>query len=226
MRTTLLTTGVLAAALTMAGCSTGGSGEAPNAAGLDSSDVLTQSQLQDLRAASLRRAAADMGVQHPPQVDLVRWTDLSDYAPTMVKCLGGLGFTATAVGGAGLSSGTVPEGQDAAYGAAMYTCTAKYTIHPYYNLQPSADALGKMYDWYANVSAPCLRSHGVDVPEAPTRETWVAEYQSSKPSWLPWNSVPGQESGGEASNWERLERACPQAPAPGIYLEHPPSIRR
>ncbi|MDN5767423.1 MAG: hypothetical protein L0H78_16595 [Humibacillus sp.] len=206
--------------------STLGSGEvAASGDGLDSSSLLSHEQLMNLRRDDLKRAASAQGIASPPEVALVRWTDLTNYAPTVVKCLEDAGFTATAVGGGGLELGEVPKSQDKALGLASYMCAAKYTIHPYYNLPPSKTVLTKMYAWYTEVSAPCLRAQGIDVPEPPTQDTWVEEYSTSQPSWLPWHSVPGPNSANPSTTgWDELERKCPQNPAPDAYLEHAPAI--
>lgn len=194
---------------------------------LDSSTALSQEQLLNLRKDDLKRAAAAYGIASPPEVALVRWTDLTNYAPTMVTCLAEAGFSATAVGGGGLEFGEVPKSQDKVAAIATYECTAQYTIHPYYNLPPSKTVLTKMYAWYTEVSAPCLRANGIDVPEPPTRDTWAEGYTASQPSWLPWNSVPGPTSANPSTaGWDNLERKCPQNPAPDAYLEHAPAIDR
>lgn len=212
--------------LVASACSTSDSGQSTASSdGLDSSNVLNQEQLLTLRRDDLKRAATAQGIASPPEVPLVRWTDPTNYAPTVVKCLAEAGFTATAVGGNGLEFDEVPQSQDKARALANYTCAAKYTIHPYYNLPLSKSVLTKMYAWYTQVSAPCLRAHGIDVPEPPTQDTWIEEYSTSQPSWLPWNSVPGPNSTNPSTTgWDELERKCPQNPAPNAYLEHPPAI--
>lgn len=217
---------MLLTVLFVSACASGGSDQSsPSAEGLDSASRLDNQQLMTLRGDELRRRSAAMGIASPPVVPLVRWTDLTNYAPTMVRCLKGSGFSATAVGGSGLEFGDIPQSQDNAYSLAIYTCTSKYTIHPYFNLPPSIAALEKMYTWYTGTSAPCLRSRGIDVPQPPTKDTWVEQYRNGQPSWLPWHTVPGPDSGGSSvSGWNELEQQCPQSPPADVYLEHVPAV--
>lgn len=222
----ICTSALMAALTALGGCSavTGGT-TSSNPDRLDSSSSLSEEQLMSMRDSYLKEQASQYHVPNPPRVDLVRWTDMTNYAPTMVDCLADRGFTATAVGGSGLDFPDVPRSQDTAYATALYTCTAEFTIHPYLNLPPSQAALEKMYDWYVNTSMPCLQAQGIDVPSPPTRETWVDASLTGRPPWLPWEAVPQLDQGGTPSQLARLEAACPQDVPPSEVLEHGPVIQ-
>ncbi len=217
----------LGAAVAMAGavsaCSTStgvkGSGLAH---GLDSSSVLSAGQLESLRMEHLAIVAKGMHLADPPKVELVRWIDLKDYAAVNVTCLLDQGFPARADGGQGIVYGEeVPVSQDRAYTVAIYTCEARYPVHPYYSLPPSRAALSKLYDWYVKVSRPCLERAGYDIPAPPSSETWTEAYLAKgQDLWTPWSSIPWP-SLGEGTRTS-LEETCPQGPDPSVYLEHVP----
>lgn len=141
----------------LGGCAgTTGAGADDKPGKVDSSSILTQSQMMALDrmpwpappAARRPRSTPsssrpEMRLVDPPAVELVRWVDLSALAPTRVACLAEQGFSATAVGGAGIDYDQVPPAQEEAYKAAIYTCEAKYSLHPYYGLPPSTAALSR-----------------------------------------------------------------------------------
>lgn len=190
---------------------------------LDSSAKLGPEQLLTLRAASLREEAKSMNLSDPPDVKLVRWTDMSNFAPTIVKCFTEQGFGAHAEGGTQLQFDQVPKSQERAFNLALYTCEAQYTIHPALTLPPSKDALAKVYDWYVNTSVPCLQAAGVDVTPPPSKSTFVETmYTKSGAAWTPWMSVP-REIIDSPTKFKELEQKCPQAPDASAYLENAPA---
>lgn len=191
---------------------------------LDSASILTDAQMEKLRFDSLTRTAQEMSLAHPPDVALVRWVDLTDLAPTRVGCLAELGFAATAVDGAGIEYAKVPPSQADALKAAIYTCEAKYSLHPYYQLPNLTAALSKLYDWYVNVSVPCLEAAGYDVSEPPSKDAWLAVASSGGAYWAPYADIPITATG--PAERAELERSCPQGPEPGEWLEHVPVLRQ
>ncbi len=191
---------------------------------MDSSSVLTEQQLLDLRSDRLTRTAQEMGLAHPPTVELVRWVDPTDMAPTRVACLADQGFAATADGGSGITYGEVPPSQEEAFKAAVYTCEAKYSLHPYYELPKSAAALSKAYQWYTEVSTPCLKAEGYDISEPPSKEAWLAVATNGGAYWSPWSEVPIRAL--SPAQRQELERRCPQGPEPSEFLEHVPVLQR
>jgi len=72
---------------------------------------------------------------------------------------------------------------------AIYTCSAQYPVPPAsYGLFSTAQ-LDFLYDYYVEVTIPCIRADGFTLTDIPTRQEFTQPQQSLLGVWVPWDSV-------------------------------------
>jgi hypothetical protein len=141
-----------------------------------------------------------------PDVGVIELMSFDDWAPRIAQCLQAQGFlTVTATPAHGVEWRDIPPAQAEPFALAKYVCESQYPHDPKYDLPLTDPQLGKLYDYYVEVEAPCLQAMGVDTGEPPSRETFIANYYGSG-SWAPFDAVP---SSGIVSISD-AEAACPQ----------------
>lgn len=175
---------------------------------------MSQQEALAQRASQLAVTAQQGKVDAPPDVGLVRWTTMDDYAPTVAACLREAGYHAVAYSGTGIDypDGIPPE-QQRAFNMADYVCNAKYTLHPKY-LQPfTSEQFGLIYDYRVEWLAPCLEVRGHTVSEPPTRETFLAGVTTGQD----WDPLAEALQNLPADDGNRLQAECPRMP-PSQYL--------
>lgn len=189
--------------------------------GLDSSVTLSQAQAIDLRQNQLMELARVYGIERYTPPPLEHWINIVDYPQVSAACLTSSGFPSVMEGGVVRTKNVAP-GQRLALDRARLDCDGRFTVHPYYNLPPSAKAAGKMYDWLVDVAVPCLRSRGLSVDEPPTRETYLTSLHDVR--WSPWSQALQDQITAKFSREEQqgLEKSCPSSPGVSAFNEHDP----
>ena len=149
---------------------------------------MTEAEKVAWRARWLAATAEQAGLQDPPQVALVRWTEgNADHDRATAACLTDAGFTASAASDGGVNL-NVPEAQVDAFMLADYVCESKYTSDPVYSQEWTTDQLNLIFDYWTQFYLPCLQAHGVPVdPGAvPSKAAWVAAFHTSERlDWWP-----------------------------------------
>lgn len=168
--------------------------------------------LEAQTAADNQRALDELLRDFPgaevPDVGRVRLVSLEEWPVAMAECLSAEGFVAVAEGG-GLSS-DAPDGQELPYAIAYYVCSVEYPIDPRVMVPLVEDQIRYLYDYYTTVMTPCLEAEGYEVPEPPSRQTFVSTY-GQPGSWAPYTLVA--EAVTSQEEWDRIKRLCTQTPA-------------
>ena len=77
---------------------------------------------------------------------------------------------------------------------AIYTCSAQYPLPPAsYGLFSEAQ-LEYLYDYYVEVTVPCIEASGVEVAEVPTRDEFVQQQAYLFETWVPYRQLQGDLS--------------------------------
>jgi hypothetical protein len=112
-------------------------------------------------------------------------------------------------GDGGVLYGTIPEGQQSAQAVSLYTCYAKYPIDAKY-LQPATPSqIEYIYYYWQNDLTACLESEGIDVPDAPSWNTFQETF-GSRTMWDPYENLVSLQDQGEIS---RIAKACVRYPS-------------
>ena len=177
---------------------------------------MSDAEAMSLRADKLASLATFYELSDPPEVELVRWTTLSDYGPTVASCLQEAGFYAIGVGDLVIYPDGIGESQVSAFNIARYECDAKYSMHPKY-LQPYTEAqLGMLYDYWTQWLVPCEESLGLTPSPAPTRETFVAQGLQGQSAWDPTEPLNSIYEGSEAKVVQ-MQETCPIYPTQYLW---------
>jgi hypothetical protein len=143
-----------------------------------------------------------------PTIEMIRYVSGHEWAGVMEGCMHDLGWPDTkATPDGGLDSGRIENSQVGARDLAMYTCSAKYPIDPKYSIPLTNDELSELYDYLANELQPCLEEEGYEVPDAPSRETFIESYTETGG----WNLYENVFGGGQ-DEWYAINEKCPQVP--------------
>lgn len=110
-----------------------------------------------------------------PEVEVVRTVTPSESKQVVDECVADQGW-------AQLPDGTFqyPTEQDRSFALAMYTCYASYPVDEAYAEPLSEAQWDAVYSYWVEETLPCLSAEGYDVPEPPSRETFL-----SNPTWSP-----------------------------------------
>ena len=177
-----------------------------------SDPTYSSSDLQ-ARAEYLKNLAEQAGIADPPQVDLIRFVSAQEWAEVHIDCMTSAGFPVSLLpDGEGIDTSGIPEAQrfnGGPFQLARYECEAKYSIDPGASAQLSDDQLGVLYDWYVDVSAPCLESQGVDVIQPPSKQAFIETYFTDQ-GWYPYAAIDALTMPDD--EWTKLNAVCPQAP--------------
>ena len=126
----------------------------------ESAPPLSQSRLDDL--------ALQLGIEDPPDVDLVRYVG-ADYVEVQDECIRAAGFPR----GPGGEFSTPPDQTEALH-LAIYTCEAQYPIDPKYLEPLTNDQFEKIHEHLTQTAIPCLLALGYQVEPIPSKETYLA----------------------------------------------------
>lgn len=179
---------------------------------------LSDAEKERLRHQWLVDMAASLGLDDPPDVPLVRWAKGGvDYGDAVGSCLSEKGFLAEPDGFFGFSYPEgVPPSQEDSFSLALYTCNARYSPDPIFQLEWSADQLRLLYDYWDQFYIPCLAAHGVtvDVSERPSRESWVAAFHTpDRISWWPMDALMSLTE----AELEAIQAACAAYPPDAVF---------
>ncbi|MBD3940595.1 hypothetical protein IF188_02635 [Microbacterium sp. NEAU-LLC] len=158
-------------------------------------------------AENARALAASYGIDDPPDVDLVRFIALDEWAPTQRDCLREAGYDVEfTADGEGLS---YPPTGDAAVAKnlnlAIYTCEMQYPVEQKYMTPLSIEQLRTLYDYRSGELLECLRREGyTSSAEPPSEQVFL----QSGGQWSPYEDIAIVES-----DLGRLTATCPQVPA-------------
>lgn len=108
------------------------------------------------------------------------------------------------------SAYSVPEGQGDNFNVADFQCTAQYPEMPKYYQPFNRAQLEYLHNRFTGQVTDCLRSLGHDVPEPPSREKFISDWENDvTPRWVPWDLVPDKDH-------EAAEKQCDYYP-PEFY---------
>lgn len=116
-----------------------------------------------------------------------------------IRCLRDQGFNVVPIGKSGISFASIPLEQSRMSEAVFNACYNGLNLPDSMTTRGDSKAV---YDFWLE-QADCLRSQGIDIPEAPSRETFVESYP--RVDWVPYRFVP-QDRVSELSEF------CPQTP--------------
>ncbi|MDO5646163.1 MAG: hypothetical protein Q4G21_10835 [Dermabacter sp.] len=175
----------------------------------------TEAEKLEWRQQWLASMAAQMNIENPPEIELVRWTTTPDDADQAeAACLTEAGFPATydeAGGGVLFDGGGVPTSQEEALNNAYFTCYSQYTPLPSLRTEWNADQLGLIYDYWTEAFVPCVEARGYTVEEPPSRAVYIDTFDSDLDNrWWPEEAIvflPETER-------QQVGKACPIMPAP------------
>ncbi|WP_123741033.1 MULTISPECIES: hypothetical protein [unclassified Rathayibacter] len=173
-----------------------------------------------LPAAEVERALAEkqdaawelLAVTYPtavrPEVDVIRTVNPSESTSSIADCMVSAGFPETkADPDGGLNYGSFPTEQTQTHDIALFVCRAQYPRDPRFDTAPTEAQYEYLYHYYAYDLTECLESHGIDVPEAPTYETFRDTINSGEA----WNPYLSYEPTGN-TQWLAVNTDCPQTP--------------
>lgn len=145
--------------------------ELPEDGGAVSGDMLT---LDDYLAS----VAFMAGVEDPPHVDVIREVDPRERSGLIVECFQEQGIDAYEVAEGGYGT-EFPTAQQEAVSLATYVCEAQYPLMPVFYRPFDVPTLDRVYDYFADVVAPCVESAGWD-SDLVSREQFITRYQATR----------------------------------------------
>ncbi|MCJ1674630.1 hypothetical protein MT355_15325 [Rathayibacter sp. VKM Ac-2929] len=159
-----------------------------------------------------------LAVKYPnavrPEVDVIRTVNPAESTSSIADCMVSAGFPETKAGpDGGLDYGSFPTEQTQTHDIALFVCRAQYPMDPRFDTPPTEAQYEYLYHYFAHDLTECLESHGIDVPEAPTYETF-RDTINSREAWSPYLSY---EPTGN-TQWLAVNTDCPQMP-PGYFGE-------
>ncbi|WP_136053625.1 hypothetical protein [Microbacterium sp. K24] len=171
----------MAAALTLAGCSS------VDQAAVTTGDPIDSSTLKILNENS-RQIAAALGLENPPDVQPVRLVKPNEWAAAQIDCLNAAGYDASYT--SDLEGVSYPSFSESAMAEslnfAIYTCESQYPVSPKYNLPLSSDQLAFLYQYRATELTECLSRAGYS-PDigAPSEAVFI----ETDGAWDPYGST-------------------------------------
>lgn len=134
----------------------------------------------------LREVAEMFGVKHPPSVDVVQQVGPKEQVERIVACMHEFGWSDVQVENGGIRYPWDPEDpkQREAIGLAMYTCHAKFPIRTEL-LHPSKETYRRLYDYFRDELAPCLRRRATRSPRHPVGSTGYTLFSTIRSTGIP-----------------------------------------
>jgi len=116
-----------------------------------------------------------------PEVERIRIVSMEEAEAVHTQCLIDAGYENTRL--------TTTFGADSYERLAIYTCTAQYPTPPASYGLFSEEQLDFLYDYFMQVTVPCLEANGVTVPDIPSREDFKVPSSQLKQVWIPYYSI-------------------------------------
>jgi len=193
--------------LALTACAPASLGEAPEA------PAMSDEQRESAYNSSLDSRWASIQSDYPelerPEVARVRWISPQEMPSTIADCLTAAGFSASVTVDAlapSLST-SVPESQEGPLMAAWYVCDAEYPIDPLLSQEYSSEEVAYLYDYYTVELLPCLRAHGQEPADAPSRQVFTDTFGTAD-GWDPYEEYLGMDQ----AELAELAKACPPQP--------------
>lgn len=192
----------------------GGVTDGPSASILEASPTEAARQVsaeqRGLIAADLAGFAKALGIESPPQVEIVRVLPDWEAPVVQAECMNEQGWAWSADGSTGpeLTSAAQREAHDLAW----YVCKAQFPSNPDHNLTKLSDGQKKVaYEYYAVTLVECLRGQGETIEDVPSERTFIDRFDVEGP----WNAY--RQLNLTRAELQRLEEACPMN-VPGEML--------
>lgn len=116
-----------------------------------------------------------------PAVDRIRIVSMAEAESVHKQCLIDAGYDSVRVNST--------FGADNYERLAIYTCSAQYPTPPSSLGLFSEEQLDFLYDYFMQVTVPCLEANGVTVADIPSREDFGAPSAQLKQVWIPYYSI-------------------------------------
>ncbi len=171
------------------------------------------------RAKALQQSADTLGITDPPRVAIVRETSPFDSLQTQVDCLRAAGYDAEESQGAIHGAANVENPTEEywqQFSLAVWVCEAQYPLAEIYYKPPTEEQKQAYADYYLDELPTCLEGYGVQFETPPSREVYLARFDSDGPWWSPYVTAlipPGKT--------DEVMAACPQGIPPGRLWEEP-----
>lgn len=213
---------IAALPLALGACSAGSgvedpdsSGAGPEASGTTQADDWQQGsdELIAEYRAYLVDLAGSLGLEDPPEVEMVRFVSNDEWAGIQVERLAEQGIQAAVGGQGGVVFDEVPAEQVETVNLAAYTCEAMYPIDPRTQTPLPRVRAVMQYDHLVNTVLPCVRELGFEVSDPPTQQTWLDQYYSGAETWDPYTDVANS---GDPADLDQVYEQCPHD-APDLY---------
>lgn len=204
----LCAVGVAVAVVGVSGC------DAPPSAGVDASTAettVTPLETSTATAPTPTPLASNYSPPEPPPATKRFAGTSAEHFQALIACVRAAGFVVVEEDdGSGPSFYVdAPVEQQPAADAATNTCRADLG-DPGSGLPPTADQVSSLYDFYLD-QRDCLIGMGHPVDEPPSRETFIATYNSNDgTTWFPYRQVAMLVAGQDPATWAEVNRRCPQ----------------
>lgn len=122
-----------------------------------------------------------------PTVDRIRIVAMDEAEAVHQECMVEAGYASYR-----FSSAAVFGGASKLERLAIYVCSAQYPVMPANYAIYSEAELGYLYDYFRDVSVPCLESAGYAVVDPPSREEFLDPGPYSLGTWTPFDYFEGE----------------------------------
>jgi hypothetical protein len=143
-----------------------------------------------------------------PPVEITKMVSPKQQNELIVDCMTEGGWDATLSSDDGVEFGAVAPAQEEALLVKLYECQSSYPIDSKWLDPLSRSELRRLYDYYVDELAPCVAERGIDVPVAPSFETFAESYKGNE-QWHPYANVRNVPR----EDLDKLLSDCPQTPA-------------
>ena len=124
-----------------------------------------------------------------PAVERVRIVPMSEAEDVHRQCMVDAGYVNYR-----FASAAIFGGASNAERVAIYTCAAKYPTPPASYALFSEAQLDFLYDFYIEVTVPCIESTGISVAGVPSREEFMQPPTYVLDTWVPYRELEGDLS--------------------------------
>ena len=124
-----------------------------------------------------------------PEVERIRIVSMGEAETVHRQCMVDAGYENFNV-----ITGAIYGGASTEQREAIYTCIAQYPTPPASFGLFSEAQLEYLYDYYLEVTVPCIEANGVPVPAVPSREEFLVPSTQLKQVWTPYYSVESEKN--------------------------------
>lgn len=155
--------------------------------------------------------ASSLGIDDPPDVDIIRMISPEDWAPTVVNCLIESGYEASVTSDGQSVDLSVNIEQSEAANLALYTCRAQYPVDPAQS-GPLTDEQKERFTVYVRETlVQCIAEEGYEIEDIPSVETFISGLEEDRP-WNPYMELEYLTQ----SDLEVVLASCPPNPPPSV----------